>query len=89
MTTKPEPYSTRYEDVRERIASVEYDTSKTLGGVMCVITMRNGWSETGFCPNVLRPPLDIEECKAKAYEAAFDRIWQHEKYLAKALASTR
>ena len=74
--------------IERKIANVDYFEMRkgTEGdshgaGVLCIITMQNGWSSTGFSAPASPENFDFEVGKRYAYENAFKPLWQLEGYL--------
>lgn len=79
VATKTAPRVTE-ESIRAKIASVEFVRVGDQG-TLCVITMRNGWTSTGFSAPADARNFDEEVGKRYAYDHAFRPLWQLEGYL--------
>ena len=79
VATKTAPRVTE-ESIRAKIAKVDFvGVAET--GTLCVITMKNGWTSTGFSAPADARNFDEEVGKRYAYDNAFKPLWQLEGYL--------
>jgi Phage protein (N4 Gp49/phage Sf6 gene 66) family len=72
------------ESIEEKIAAVDYTYIGTCGvthGTLCLITMKNGWTSTGF--SAPADPRNYDETVGMhySYERAFKPLWELEGYL--------
>jgi len=79
VATKTAPRVTE-ESIKGKIRSVEYHPILPIG-ILCVITMENGWVSTGFSAPADARNFDAEVGKRYAYDHAFKPLWQLEGYL--------
>ncbi len=85
VATKVHPRVTE-ESITKKIASIEYikvgDT-----GTLCIFTMKNGWTQTGYSAPADERNYDAEVGKRYAYDNAFKPLWQLEGYLLREILS--
>lgn len=86
VATKTAPRVTE-ESIKAKIANVEYLTPKPYVTI-CMITMKNGWTTTGFSAPASAANYDPEVGKRYAYDNAFKPLWQLEGYLLRERLST-
>lgn len=82
VDTKTAPRVTE-ESIKAKIASVHYETivmGETIG-TLCIITMKNGWMQTGFAAPASVGNFDKDVGQRYAYDNAFKPLWQLEGYL--------
>jgi hypothetical protein len=79
VATKTAPRVTE-ESIKAKIARVDY---VAVGGIgtLCIITMRNGWTSTGFSAPADARNFDASVGERYAYDNAFKPLWQLEGYL--------
>lgn len=83
LATKTAPRVTQ-EAIEAKIANVQYvfaDNCMTI----CLITMQNGWQQTGVSAPASPANYDEEVGKRYAYDNAFRPLWQLEGYLLRTL----
>jgi hypothetical protein len=80
VATKTFPKVTE-ESIKAKIRSVEFHYVDGGMGTICVITMQNGWIQTGFSKSADPRNHDEEVGKRYAYDNAFKPLWQLEGYL--------
>lgn len=83
VETKTAPRVT-VEHIERKIDTVDYFEMKkgdASSGVLCLITMQNGWTSTGFSAPASPENFDFEVGKRYAYENAFKPLWHLEGYL--------
>jgi hypothetical protein len=83
VATKTAPRVT-IESIEAKIEKVEYHGLEGLM-TLCVITMKNGWKQTGVSAPVSIANFDPEVGKRYAYDNAFKPLWQLEGYLLRTL----
>lgn len=75
------------DSIKAKIASVHHihldalDDPMKPGGTICVITMKNGWTSTGFSAPADPRNYDADVGERYAYDNAFKPLWQLEGYL--------
>jgi len=72
------------ESIEARIKEVNYlyiGTGEAAKGTICIITMENGWTSTGFSAPADPRNYDEDIGRHYAYENAFKPLWQLEGYL--------
>lgn len=79
VATKVHPRVTE-ESIKAKIATVKYTLVEGTG-MLCVITMKNGWISTGFSAPADARNFDFEVGQRYAYDNAFKPLWQLEGYL--------
>lgn len=82
VATKTAPRVTE-ESIKANIASVHYETivmGATIG-TFCIITMKNGWMQTGFSAPASVENFDKDVGQRYAYDNAFKPLWQLEGYI--------
>lgn len=79
VATKTAPRVTE-ESIKAKIARVDY-FNINLSGTLCIITMTNGWTSTGFSAPADLRNYDPEVGQRYAYDNAFKPLWQLEGYL--------
>lgn len=78
VSTKTAPRVTE-QSIKDAIAKVEYVEHGLL--TICIITMKNGWMQTGVSAPASPENFDPEVGKRYAYDNAFKPLWQMEGYL--------
>lgn len=76
---KPFPKVTE-DSIKAKIEQVAYTVVEG-HGMLCIITMKNGWMSTGFSAPADPRNFDEEVGKRYAYDHAFKPLWQLEGYL--------
>jgi hypothetical protein len=79
MKTKPHPRVTE-ESIKAKIENVAY-TVVDGHGMLCIITLQNGWMSTGFSAPADPRNFDPAIGEKSAYDHAFQPLWQLEGYL--------
>ena len=81
VATKTFPKVTE-ESIKAKIANVDYHwVGEDYTGTICIITMKNGWTSTGFSKCADPRNHDEEVGKRYAYDSSFKPLWQLEGYL--------
>jgi hypothetical protein len=79
VATKTAPRVTE-ESIKEKIDRVDY-VEVGESGMLCVITLKNGWVSTGYSAPADARNYDPEVGKRYSYDNAFKPLWQLEGYL--------
>ena len=79
VATKQHPRVTE-ESITAKIKSVEYVRVGACG-TLCIITMVNGWTSTGYTAPADERNYDEAVAQRYAYDNAFKPLWQLEGYL--------